>query len=105
MNERTGRVDIGKLRRRRWFVFLVFLAFLLVAGSHRVVMEYRILHLGYAKADAAKLNRELRERGERLEVEIAAGKDVERAAQIARRHHGMRFPLPSERVIVTMEGK
>ena len=104
MRDRMSEYADMKLRRRRWAAFTIFLFFLLVAGAHRVGTEYRILHLGYAKADAAKLNRELREQGERYEVEIAAAKDIERASKIARRHYQMRYPRQSERVVVKTEG-
>ena len=103
MRDRSNEYTERKLARRRWAAFVVFLFFLLVAGAHRVSTEYRILHLGYAKADAAKLNRELREQGERYEVEIAAAKDIERASKIARRHYQMRYPKHGERVVVKAE--
>tara|TARA_B100000579_G_C22373781_1_gene639532 strand:+ start:230 stop:547 length:318 start_codon:yes stop_codon:yes gene_type:complete len=103
MRDRMSRHVELKQRRRRWAAFIVFLFFLLVAGSHRVSTEYRILNIGYEKADAAKLNRELREQGERYEVEIAAAKDIERASKIAKRHYQMRYPLQSERVVVKTE--
>ena len=103
MRERVNEVRAIKLRRRRWAAFAIFMLFLLVAGTHRVNTEYRILNIGYEKAAAAQLNRELREQGERYDVEIAAAKDVERASKIARRHYQMRYPRQSERIRVKIK--
>ena len=87
----------------RWLAFAVALVSMVALGVHRVTLEYQVLQVGYAKAEAARTHRALRERHQRLGVEIAATKDTERLKGLARQYHQMRFPTPSERIIVGEE--
>jgi cell division protein FtsL len=87
----------------RWLAFAVALVALVALGVHRVTLEYQVLQAGYSKADAAKANRVLRERHQRIEVEIAATKDAARLEKLARGYHRMRYPGPTERIVVGSE--
>ena len=83
-----------------WLAFLIVLAAMVAIGVHRVAIEYEILHVGYDKATAARTNRTLREQHRRLEAEIAATNMPDRLGVLASKVHRMRYPRPSERIVV-----
>ena len=87
----------------RWLAFAVALAALVGLGVHRVTLEYQVLQAGYAKAEAADTNRTLRERHQRIGVEIAATKDAAKLEKLGRGYHQMRYPGPTERIVVGSE--
>ncbi|MBR56602.1 MAG: hypothetical protein CMH54_00940 [Myxococcales bacterium] len=85
-----------------WLAFVLTLFILVALGVHRVSMEYRVLHHGFIKAEAAEYNRELREQDRRLRVEIAATKMLQRIQKLGKNHHSMRFPRRGERINVEL---
>ncbi len=108
MSRRSGKRSRSEHEPRSltfWLGFLLLGVAIISVGIHRVSLEFRILRVAQAKAEALRLNRELRERAEKLQVELAAEIRGPEVGSLAAERYGMRFPQRSQVVRVQMTGR